>query len=52
MNQMESEFKKYAENNLLGLYGRRLQTSIEKLFTLEQFHICDLLVKLTAEKKN
>ena len=52
ISQIEKEFKQYADNNLLGLYGRRLQVIIEKLFTLEQFHLCDLLVKLSVEKKN
>lgn len=49
--EMEKQFKKYAEDNLLALYGRRLQYAIEKLYTLEQFHICDLLIKLSCEKR-
>ena len=51
IKEMEDSFKKYSENNLLGLYGRQIQITIEKLFTLEQFHLCDLIIKLSSEKQ-
>lgn len=49
--QMEKAFKKYAQDNLLGLYGTRIQRSIEKLFTLEQIHVCDMLIKLSCQQR-
>lgn len=36
---------------MLGLYGTRIQRSIEKLFTLEQIHVCDMLIKLSCQQK-
>ena len=48
---MEEEFKAYAENNLLGMYGPRMQKAVEQLFLFGQKHVCDLLIRLTCEKQ-
>lgn len=35
---------------MLGFYSVRMQKSIERLYTLGQSHICNLIIRLTCEK--
>ena len=48
---MEERFKSYAESNILGMYSPRIQKAIEELYLFGQKHVCDLLIRLTCQKK-
>jgi hypothetical protein len=36
---------------MLGFYSVRMQKNIERLFTLGQMHIYDLIIRLTCDKQ-
>lgn len=49
--EITEKFKIYAEDNMIALFSGRMQVCIERLYTLGQKHVSDVLINLNFEKK-